>query len=198
MVSSVVICGAPVLPRLSWSLPEGMDVEGRELLLFPAPKAASQSLGGRCPGWNHEEKELRWRGITRVLGVGRVSCRQSRRLWLYLVLHDLRGLERVCADDAPGTPGGEKVFVDFAGDNIDIIDPITGEADPMKLFVAAMGASNYTYASPPGPCARDPAAAQTAPSAQRAKRPGLFGKALCRSHTTRRSAISRVHRSRCP
>ena len=42
--------------------------------------------------------------------------------------------------------GGEKVFVDFAGDTIDIIDPITGEAHAMKLFVAAMGASNYTYA----------------------------------------------------
>ena len=37
-------------------------------------------------------------------------------------------------------------FVDFAGDTIDIIDPITGEAHAMKLFIAAMGASNYTYA----------------------------------------------------
>lgn len=42
--------------------------------------------------------------------------------------------------------GGEKVFVDFAGDTIDIFDPITGEVRGMKLFVAAMGASNYTYA----------------------------------------------------
>lgn len=42
--------------------------------------------------------------------------------------------------------GGEKVFVDFAGDTIDIFDPNTGEAHAMKLFVAAMGASNYTYA----------------------------------------------------
>jgi len=51
--------------------------------------------------------------------------------------------------------GGEKVFVDFAGDTIDVIDPATGEARAMKLFVAAsrqrracgtMGASHYTYA----------------------------------------------------
>ena len=33
--------------------------------------------------------------------------------------------------------GGEKVFVDFAGDTIDVIDPVTGEARAMKLFVAA-------------------------------------------------------------
>ena len=42
--------------------------------------------------------------------------------------------------------GGEKIFVDFAGDTIDVIDPGTGEAHPMKLFVAVMGAPNYTYA----------------------------------------------------
>jgi transposase len=51
--------------------------------------------------------------------------------------------------------GGEKVFVDFAGDTIDVIDPATGEARAMKLFVAASrqrracgttGAPNYTYA----------------------------------------------------
>ena len=42
--------------------------------------------------------------------------------------------------------GGEKVFVDFSGDMIDIIDPDTREIHGMKLFVAAMGASSYTYA----------------------------------------------------
>jgi len=42
--------------------------------------------------------------------------------------------------------GGEKVFVDFAGDTIDVFDPLAGEAHAWKLFVAAMGASNYTYA----------------------------------------------------
>ena len=41
---------------------------------------------------------------------------------------------------------GEKVFVDFAGDTIDVIDPITGEVLAMKLFVAAMGASSYVFA----------------------------------------------------
>jgi transposase len=41
---------------------------------------------------------------------------------------------------------GEKLFVDFAGDTIDVIDPVTGEVRPMKLFVAAMGASNYIFA----------------------------------------------------
>lgn len=42
--------------------------------------------------------------------------------------------------------GGEKILVDFAGDTSDIFEPVTGEARPMKLFVAALGASNYIYA----------------------------------------------------
>jgi len=40
---------------------------------------------------------------------------------------------------------GEKVFVDFAGDTADVVDPRTGEVRAVKLFVAALGASNYTY-----------------------------------------------------
>lgn len=41
---------------------------------------------------------------------------------------------------------GEKLFIDYAGDKIQIINPATGEGIPTELFVAVWGASNYTYA----------------------------------------------------
>ena len=41
---------------------------------------------------------------------------------------------------------GEKLFVDFAGQTIPIVDPETGEISEAQLFVAVLGASNYTYA----------------------------------------------------
>ena len=41
---------------------------------------------------------------------------------------------------------GERLFVDYAGTTLDVIDASTGEAMPAQLFVAALGASNYTYA----------------------------------------------------
>ena len=41
---------------------------------------------------------------------------------------------------------GEKLFVDFAGQTIPITDPATGEITGAQLFVAVLGASNYTYA----------------------------------------------------
>ena len=41
---------------------------------------------------------------------------------------------------------GEKLFVDYAGDTVPIIDPETGEVTQAQIFVAVMGASSYTYA----------------------------------------------------
>jgi hypothetical protein len=38
------------------------------------------------------------------------------------------------------------MFVDHAGDTIDILHPATGEARPAYIFVAVLGASNYTNA----------------------------------------------------
>ncbi len=41
---------------------------------------------------------------------------------------------------------GEKLFVDYCGRTVPIVDPSTGEISDAQVFVAVMGASNYTYA----------------------------------------------------
>ena len=41
---------------------------------------------------------------------------------------------------------GEKMFVDFAGKTIPIVNPQTGEIRAAEIFVGVLGASNYTYA----------------------------------------------------
>ncbi|MHC4516813.1 MAG: IS21 family transposase, partial [Planctomycetota bacterium] len=41
---------------------------------------------------------------------------------------------------------GEKMFVDYSGDGIEITDPRTGKTKTAELFVAVLGASSYTYA----------------------------------------------------
>jgi transposase len=46
---------------------------------------------------------------------------------------------------------GEKVFVDWAGATIPVHDPHTGQVWQAPLFVAALGASSYTFAE----CTRD-------------------------------------------
>jgi len=135
------------LAGLTWPLPDGLDDDGLELLLFPAPTAASQSDRRPEPDWIYVEKELRRRSVTRLLlweeyraanpdGFGYTWFCTTFDAWKKRARPTMRQTHM----------GGEKVFVDFAGDTIDIFDPITGEAHAMKLFVAAMGASNYTYA----------------------------------------------------
>ena len=41
---------------------------------------------------------------------------------------------------------GEKLFVDYSGDTVALIDAATGEITAAQIFVATLGASNYTYA----------------------------------------------------
>lgn len=41
---------------------------------------------------------------------------------------------------------GDKLFVDYAGMKAKLVDPKTGEVVEVELFVAVLGASNYTYA----------------------------------------------------
>jgi transposase len=41
---------------------------------------------------------------------------------------------------------GEKMFVDYAGQTVNVIDRETGEIHKAQIFVAVLGASSYTYA----------------------------------------------------
>ena len=132
---------------LGWPLPDGLDDAALERLLFP-PAAAPDAAGARArPEWAALDKEMRRKGVTLAL------------LWEeYRAAHpDGFGYSWFCEQYGAfksrlrpsmrqSHAAGEKVFVDFAGDTIDVIDPSTGEVRPMKLFVAAMGASSYIFA----------------------------------------------------
>jgi transposase len=41
---------------------------------------------------------------------------------------------------------GDKLFVDYSGHTMEVIDALTGEVLTAQIFVAVLGASNYTYA----------------------------------------------------
>jgi transposase len=43
-------------------------------------------------------------------------------------------------------PAGERLFVDYAGQTVPVIDPSSGEIRRAQIFVGVLGASNYTYA----------------------------------------------------
>lgn len=41
---------------------------------------------------------------------------------------------------------GERMFVDYAGQTMAVVDPENGEIREAHIFIAVLGASNYSYA----------------------------------------------------
>jgi transposase len=131
---------------LSWPLPEGLDEDQLYWMLFPKSAPTQESVTP-LPDWQYIHGELRRKGVTR------------RLLWLeYRESHpDGYGYSRFCELyrtwakklDPPMRlthKAGEKMFVDYAGQTVPVVDPETGEIWDAHIFIAVLGASNYTYA----------------------------------------------------
>jgi transposase len=131
---------------LAWPLPPEMSDTDLERRIFPRT-ARDVSSRATQPDWAHIHRELRRKGVTLSLlweeyradhpeGYG-----YSRFCELYT-----RWEGKLSPVMRQRHPAGERLFVDYAGHTIDVIDPMTGEVRTAHLFVATLGASNYTYA----------------------------------------------------
>jgi transposase len=57
------------------------------------------------------------------------------------------GASRLSVTMRQSHAGGDKLFVDYAGDPVPVIfDRLSGKTRPSQIFVAALGASNFTPA----------------------------------------------------
>jgi len=131
---------------LSWPLPADLDDDSLELLLFPAPPSLPNEERV-VPDWSLIDKEMRKSGVTRQLLWHEYRTQHPEGFsytWFCTNYDAWKG--RVRPTMRQSHVGGEKVFVDFSGDTVDVVDPSTGEVHPAKLFVGTMGASSYTYA----------------------------------------------------
>lgn len=131
---------------LSWPLPADLSEEELEALLFP-PRVSPTNAPRPLPDWQAVHAELRRKGVTLFL------------LWEeYKGVHpDGYGYSRFCelyrqwAGKLPvwmrqEHKAGEKLFVDYAGMTMVVTDRETGKGREAQIFVATLGASNYTYA----------------------------------------------------
>lgn len=132
--------------NLPWPLPPDIGDDDLEQLLFPRGK---HSISGsrKPPDFNYIHKELRKKGVTMQLlwieyqRENPDAYQYSRFCELY---NDWKNQLHVSMRQVH--KGGEKLFVDWAGQTVPIIDKMTGETQPAYIFVAVLGASNYTYA----------------------------------------------------
>lgn len=129
---------------LSWPLPADLNDAALEARLYPRP---TTSPTAPLPDFAVLQLELRRKGVTRQLlwqeyrerhsdGLGYSAFCDAFRLWLKAQDAVMRQVHKP----------GERLFVDYAGLTLPLTDRQTGEVRQVPLFVAALGASSYTYA----------------------------------------------------
>ncbi|MEO6855939.1 MAG: IS21 family transposase [Rhodoferax sp.] len=131
--------------KLLWPLPHDMDDAALELCLFLPSLAGGTRLPE--PDWAEVHRELQRSGAT-------LTAQHAE----YLAIH-LNGMQRshFCAKYRHWAKhlksylrqthiAGECVFVDYAGPTMEVHDAASGQVLKAQIFVAVLGASNYTYA----------------------------------------------------
>lgn len=131
---------------LSWPLPAEVDEAALEARLFPPPPKADEAERGSLD-WAAVHRELRRKGVTLQLlwqeyrevhprGYGYSRYCELYRAWAKTLEVTMRFEHKA----------GETLYVDYAGATMEVVNPQTGEVMPVQVFVAAQGASNYTFA----------------------------------------------------
>jgi transposase len=131
---------------VDWPLAAALSDEELQARLYPPPRLRSSA---RCePDYAALHQELKRPGVTLQLlweeyraGAGEQGYRYSAfcdkyRAWARGLKRSMRQLH----------PAGERLFVDYAGQTVPIVDAASGEIRRAQVFVAVLGASNYTYA----------------------------------------------------
>jgi transposase len=132
---------------LGWPLPDDLDDAALEARLFVPASARPPAESRAVPDWPAVHRELHRKGVTLALlwleyreahpeGFGYSWFCHAYRLWAGRLDLVMRQQHRA----------GEKLFIDFPGMTLPIVDPATGEVWQAELFVAVLGASSYTYA----------------------------------------------------
>ena len=115
---------------LTWPLPQLFDDDGElERRLFTAPGDAQPQRP--APDWAKLHEELKRRSVTLVL-LWQEYRAEHPDGYAYSRFCDLYGEWRrgVSATMRQTHAAGEKLFVDFAGDTVAVIDPLTGDTRP--------------------------------------------------------------------
>ena len=131
---------------VTWPIPEGLDDTELERRLFTSP-TFDEKPARPLPDWSHVHKELKRRAVTLLLlweeyraehtdGYGYSRFCDLYRDWCKTISPTMRQTHAA----------GEKLFVDFAGDTVPVFDAAIGIERRAHIFVAVLGASNYTYA----------------------------------------------------
>jgi transposase len=132
------------LAGLTWPLEDGLSERAVEATLFPVQPASGVKRPE--PEWAAVHRQLGRCGVTldllwqeyrelRADGYQYSAFCEHYRAFAHALPVTLR------QSHAPG----ERLFVDYSGQTVPVIDPGTGEERQAQVFVAVLGASSYTF-----------------------------------------------------
>jgi len=132
---------------LGWPLPELTDA-ALEARLFTAVGTKQGHRRHSEPDWVEVHRELKRKHVTlQILWDEYIErCPDGYRYSRFCELYR-NWASRLSLTMRQTHAGGDKLFVDYAGDTVPvIIDRLSGKTRPAQIFVAVLGASNFTYA----------------------------------------------------
>lgn len=130
---------------LSWPLPADLDDTALEHLLYP-PVVVSESPRP-LPVWEDVHRELARKSVTLMLLWDEYKAQYPDGYQYSFFAELYRAYAKkldICMRQVH--LAGEKLFLDYCGQTVPVIDQSTGEVHNCQIFVAVLGASNYTYA----------------------------------------------------
>jgi len=130
---------------VDWAIAESLSDEDLERRLYrpPVPRASRQLE----PDYAHVHRELARPGVTLQLlweeyqrenpqAYKYTSFCIKYRAWAMTLKRSMRQVHLA----------GERLFIDYAGHTLPIVNELTGEVTRAQIYVAVLGASNYTFA----------------------------------------------------
>ncbi|HIG40319.1 MAG: IS21 family transposase [bacterium] len=136
-----------VAAGIRWPVPDDMDHNALVKALFP-DQLVTHKVRFVIPDWPTAQVELRRKGVTKQT-LWEEYCQSHPhnaysysqychhyQVWLSQQRRSMRQVHKA----------GEKLFIDYAGPTVPVINPDTGEIRQAAIFVAVLGASNYSFA----------------------------------------------------
>jgi len=130
------------------TIDEALAMEEQHLLslLFPELKQYGSKTDKPHPDWNYIHTELSKKGMTRQLlweeykeqhpeGYGYTQFKEYYNRYKKSLNPSMRQIHYA----------GDKLFVDFSGLTMPVVDAISGEVKKAQIFVSVLGASGYTF-----------------------------------------------------
>ena len=132
---------------LDWPIPADLDERDLGRMLFPTQPPTGQRRFTE-PDFPFVHQSLKHKCVTKQLlwqeyrqrhpddGYSYAQFCHRYLEWLGCQQRSMRQIHRA----------GEKLFVDYCGPTMSVVNPDTGEVRQAQVFVAVLGASNYTFA----------------------------------------------------